>query len=85
MDKHYYFTKDDIKTIQKNEKLNLVLEQNDAFCHTSKTNIFPLNKLFNESGWILNPPNSPDLELPIEKIWVIIKPRFKRRDSKTID
>ena len=61
------------------------MEQDGASCHTSKANIFLLNKLFNESGWIQNPPNSPDLVFPIEKIWGIIKPRVKRRDPKNID
>ena len=79
------FYKDDIKAIQKNEKLNIVLEKDGASCHTIKANIFLLNKLFNESGWIQNPPNSPDLAFPIEKIWGIIKPRVKRRDPKNIN
>ena len=73
------------KDIEKNEKLNIILEQDGASCHTSKENIFLLNKLFNESGWIQNPPNSPDLALPIEKIWGIFKPRVKRRDPKNIN
>lgn len=29
-----------------------------------------------------NPPNSPDLAFPIEKIWGIIKPRVKRRNAE---
>ena len=76
---------DDINEIKKNRNLNLILEQDGASFHTSKENIFLLNKLFNELGWIQNTPNSPDLAFPIEKIWGIIKPRVKKKDHKTIE
>ena len=51
----------------------------------SKAYILLLNKLFKESGWIQNLPNSPDLAFPIEKFLGVIKPRVKRRDPKTIE
>ena len=63
----------------------MILEQDGATCHASKTNIFLLDKLFKDSGWIQNPPKSPDLAFPIEKIWGIIKPRVKRRDPENIE
>ena len=44
-----------------------------------------MNKLFPNGGWIQNPPNSPDLAYPIEKLWGIIKPRVRRRNPKTIE
>ena len=77
------FYKDDINALQKNRNLNLILEQDGASCYTSKTNIFLLDKLFKDSGWIQNPPNSPDLAFPIEKIWGIIKPQVKKEIQRT--
>ena len=53
-----------------------------ASSHTSKSNVFLLNKLFKKDGWMQNPPSSPDLAYPIERILGIIKPRVKRRDPK---
>ena len=79
------FYQDDIEQISKNENVKLIFEQDGASAHTSKSNIFILNKLFTKDGWIQNPPNSPDLAYPIERIWGIIKPRVKRRDPKSID
>ena len=40
-----------------------------AASHRSKTNLVLLYKLFTKDGWIQNPPNSPDLAYPIEKLW----------------
>jgi hypothetical protein len=65
--------------------MKIIFEQDGATAHTSKTNTFLLNALFKNGGWIQNPPNSPDLAYPIEKVWAIIKPRVKRRDPKTIE
>ena len=78
------FYKDDIKEIEKNHKVNIIFEQDGAASHKSKANIFLLNKLFPNGGWIQNPPNSPDLAYPFEKLWGIIKPRLRRRNPKII-
>ena len=53
--------------------------------YTSKLNIFLLKKLFEKVELIRNPPNSPDPAYPIKRIWGIIKPRVKRRDTKSLD
>ena len=37
-----------------------------------------------EDGWLQNPPNSPDLAYPNEKLWGLIKPRVKIRGPKSI-
>ena len=79
------FYKDDIKKIERDHNIKILFEQDGATSHTSKSNIFILNKLFGEGGWIQNPPNSPDLAFPIEELWAIIKPRVKRRDPKNLD
>ena len=79
------FYKDDIQEIEKNHKVKIIFEQDGAAIHKSKENIFLLNKLFPNGGWIQNPPNSPDLAYPIEKLWGIIKPRVRRRNPKTIE
>ena len=74
-----------MESIEKNNKIKLILEQDGASSHKSKSNIYLLNKLFGESGWIQNPPNSPDLAYPIEDLWAIIKPRVKRRNPQSIE
>ena len=71
--------------INKKNNIKLIFEQDGASSHKSKSNIHLLNKLFGESGWIQNPPNSPDLASPIEDLWAIIKPRVKRRNPQTVD
>ena len=77
------FYKEDIEKIEKENKIKIIFEQDGAASHKSKSNLFLLNKLFADDGWIQNPPNSPDLAYPIEDIWGIIKPRVKRRQPKT--
>ena len=79
------FYKEDIDELQKKVKSKIIFEQDGASSHTSKSNLFILNKLFTPEGWIQNPPNSPDLAYPIERLWGIIKPRVKRRGPKTIE
>ena len=79
------FYQDDISRIAKKACGEIILEQDGASSHTSKSNIFLLNKLFKKDGWIQNPPNSPDLAYPIERMWGIIKPRVKRRGPKSVD
>ena len=79
------FYKEDIEKIEKENKIKIIFEQDGAASHKSKSNLFLLNKLFADDGWIQNPPNSPDLAYPIEDIWGIIKPRVKRRQPKTIE
>ena len=79
------FYKDDIKKIEEKEKIKIILEQDGASSHTSKSNRFILDKLFTKDGWVQNPPNSPDLAYPIEQLWAIIKPRVKRRAPNTIE
>ena len=79
------FYKDDIDKISKKHKMKILFEQDGATSHTSKSNLFILEKLFPDEGWIQNPPNSPDLAYPIEELWAIIKPRVKRRDPQTIE
>ena len=79
------FFKEDMDAINKKNNIKLIFEQDGASSHKSKSNIHLLNKLFGESGWIQNPPNSPDLASPIEDLWAIIKPRVKRRNPQTVD
>lgn len=78
------FYKEDIEQIEKKTNSKLIFEQDGASSHTSKSNIFLLNKLFTKDGWLQNPPNSPDLAYPIERLWGLIKPRVKRRGPKSI-
>ena len=47
-----FFYKDDIEKIEKEHKLKIILEQDGATNHTSKSNVFILNKLFKNNGWI---------------------------------
>ena len=68
------FYKEDIEQIEKKTNSKLIFEQDGASSHTSKFNIFLLNKLFTKDGWLQNPPNSPDLAYPIERLWGLIKP-----------
>ena len=75
------FFKEDIDEIDKKKKVNLIFEQDGTLAHKSKSNIYLLNKLFKEGGWIQNPPNSPELTYPIEDFWAIIKPRVKKKKS----
>lgn len=79
------FYKEDIEEINSINKVNLILEQDGASCHVSKSNVNLLNEQFGINGWIQNPPNSPDLAFPIEDLWGIIKPRIKRREPKNIE
>ena len=79
------FYKDDIENLKNKSNEEIIFEQDGAPAHTSKSNKFILNKLFSESGWLQNPPNSPDLAYPIEDIWGIIKPRVKRCDPKDLN
>jgi len=79
------FYKDDIEKIEREHQIKIIFEQDGASSHRSKSNLFLLDKLFTKGGWIQNPPNSPDLAYPIEKLWGIIKPRVRRRNPKSID
>ena len=79
------FFKEDMDIIKKANKIKLIFEQDGAPAHKSKANTYLLNKLFGESGWYQNPPNSPDLAYPIEDLWAILKPRVKRRNPRTIE
>lgn len=78
------FYKEDIYEINKDNQTNLILEQDGASCHKSKSNSNLLDKLFVKDGLIQNPPNSLDLAFPIEDLWGIIKSRAKRWDLQTI-
>ena len=79
------FFMEDMDIINKKNNIKLIFEQDGAPAHKSKSNMHLLEKLFGESGWFQNPPNSPDLAYPIEDLWAIIKPRVKRRSPKTIE
>ena len=79
------FFKEDMDIINKANKIKLIFEQDGAPAHKSKANTYLLNKLFGESGWYQNPPNSPDLAYPIEDLWAILKPRVKRRNPRAIE
>ena len=74
----YY--KDDINRLNK----NLIFEQDGASAHTSKSNKALLDKTFGDN-WIQNPPNSPDMAYPIERLWGILKNRVKRRNPQDIN
>ena len=52
------FFKEDIEEIEKKYNTKIILEQDGAPAHKSKSNIHLLNKLFGEDGWLQNPPNS---------------------------
>ena len=78
------FYKEDIEKINRENNTTLIFEQDSASCHKSKSNKILLDLQFGKNGWIQNPPNSPDLAFQIEDLWGIIKPRVKRRDSKTL-
>ena len=79
------FFKEDIEKINRRNNTHLILEQDGASSHTSRSNINLLNESFGKNGWLQNPPNSPDLAFPIEDLWAIIKPRVKRREPKTLE
>ena len=78
------FYKEDIEKINRENNTTLIFEQDSASCHKSKSNKILLDLQFGKNGWIQNPPNSHDLAFQIEDLWGIIKPRVKRRDSKTL-
>ena len=71
------FYKEDMKDIKERNNTNLILEQDGAFYHKTKSNIALLNNLFGKEGWIQNSPNSPDL-------WGIIKPPVKTRNTQSV-
>ena len=56
-----------------------------ASSHWSKSNIFLLDKLFQNDGWIQNPHNPLDFAYSIEKLLGIINPRVHRREPKKIE
>ena len=82
----YY--KESIEEKKKNNKI--IFQQDGASSHTSKSNEKLLNEIFENSGWIQNPPNSPDLAYPIETLWANLKknkrkrPKIKRRTKKIL-
>ena len=43
-----------------------------------------MEKCFGKN-WIQNPPNSPDLDYPIEILWGILKERIKKRLPKNLE
>ena len=79
------FYEDYIEKIGREQQIKIIFEQDGGQSHSSKSNLFLLEKLFTKGGWIQNPPNSPDSEYPIENLWGIIKPRVRRRNPKSID
>ena len=79
------FFKEHMDNINKKNNIKLIFEQDGAPAYKSKSNMNLLDKLFGESGWFQNPPNSPDLAYPIEDLWAIIKPRVKRRSPQNIE
>ena len=78
------FYKEDMEDIKQRNNANLILEQDGASYHKTKSNIALLNDLFGKEGWIQNPPNSPDLAYQIEDLWEIIKPRVKTRNPQSV-
>jgi len=44
------FYKDDIEKIAKKHKIEIIFEQDGATSHTSKSNLFIINKLFPNDG-----------------------------------
>ena len=79
------FFKEDCDKMKQKNNIDIILDQDIAPSHTSKTNIYLLNKIFSDKGWIQNGPNSPDLAYPIEDLWAIIKPRVKRRNPSSLN
>ncbi len=74
--------KENLEEFKKKNK-NIIFEQDGASCHTSHSNKKLLNETFGESGWIQNPPNSPDLAYPIETLWANLKKEVKKKNPQT--
>ena len=64
---------------------NIIFEQDRASTNTSKSNKKLLDSLFRAKGWMLFPPNPPDLAYPIENLWALLKKNLKNRNPKTYD
>ena len=62
------FYEEDMKNIKEKFGKRLILIQDGATAHTYKISIYLLEKLFTENGYIQNPPNSNDLDYPIEDL-----------------
>ena len=73
----WLFYKDDIEKIKREHKVQIIFDQDRAFSHRSKSNIFVLDKLFTKEGWIQNPHNSTNLVYLFEKLQGIINPGVK--------
>lgn len=80
-----FYYKEKIDFLNEKYNIDLKFEQDGAKPHTSKSNTILLDKFFGEGNWIQIPPNSYDLEYPIETLWRILKPRIKRRRSKSLE
>ena len=77
--------KHDMGKIKKDNNLkeNLIFQQDNAACHTSRESICAIEVLFGKD-FIEWPPNSPDLS-PIENVWAIIKEKLEKRSIKNLD
>ena len=79
------FMKNDKIKIRDENKLenNLIFQQDNAACHTSKDSKYAIEILFGKD-FIEWPPNSPDLS-PIENVWAILKSKLEKRNIKNLD
>ena len=79
------FMKNDMEKIKKDNNLqeNLIFQQDNAACHTSRDSKYAIEVLFGKD-YIEWPPNSPDLS-PIENVWAIIKEKLEKRSIKNLD
>jgi len=79
------FMKKDMLNLKKDNNLeeNLIFQQDNAACHTSRESKDAIEILFGKD-YIEWPPNSPDLS-PIENVWAIIKEKLEKRVIKNLD
>ena len=79
------FMKKDMEKIKEDNDLNdnLIFQQDNAACHTSKESRYAIEILFGKN-FIDWPPNSPDMS-PIENVWAILKEKLEKRKIKNLD
>ena len=83
--KFLLFMKHDMEKINKDNNLkeNLIFQQDNAACHTSRESKCAIEVLFGKDFIDLS-PNSPDLS-PIENVWAILKEKLAKWKIKNLD
>ena len=79
------FMKNDMEKIKEDNNLkeDLIFQQDNAACHTSRESKYAIEILF-DKNYIDWPPNSPDMS-PIENVWAILKEKLEKRKIKNLD